>query len=95
MSTSMIDEIYEVVIHSKITKIKEVEKLERTELTLGSDIKKSIVTYSVLGSVNDPKETVDKILAFLKSLENDIMISESSIEPINNPTLFALYYIPF
>ncbi|WP_455142869.1 hypothetical protein [Candidatus Hodarchaeum mangrovi] len=95
MSTSMIDEIYDMVIDSKISKIKEAENLESTRLPLDSDIKKSIVTYSVLGSVNNHKETIEKILTFLTKLEHDFVISESSKKPISNPTLFSLYYIPF
>lgn len=94
MSTSMIDEIYKVVISSKIARLKQLEKNDGFETSLSPDEKKSIITYSEIGSITNQQTIVAKILDFLKELENDFTISEPSKNSITNPALFSLFYIP-
>ncbi|MFX0123500.1 MAG: hypothetical protein ACFFAE_07645 [Candidatus Hodarchaeota archaeon] len=94
MSTSMIDVTYQFAITSKIEKIKQLKLSDQDDSLLEPVTNQSIITFSELGSITNQKEIVARILNFVKKLEKDFKISKSSKNPINNPTLISLFYIP-
>ena len=72
---------------------KENEKLNQI-FDFKSEGNKSIIIYSEIGSISDQEKVQAKVFHFLQELEKEFTLTEYSKDPILNPTLFSLFYIP-
>ncbi len=95
ISTTMIEFIYQFALAAKIENLK--EKNPEDEIISSkakSEPKQAIITYSELGSLENQEKVAGKIIEFLESLKEDFIMRKSHKEPIVNPTLLSLFYIP-
>ncbi len=94
MSTSMINEIYQIAISAKTKEFNNSNTMKQYEIPLESNIKRSIISFSVMGSITNQNKVISRIMDFLTEIENEIKLTDSSEDPIPNPTLVSLFYIP-